>query len=321
MEWDPLLAKGDAVLEAQFLAEKLGETAGKSSSTKQAQAASITLIPFVVFCGNIALWTSAFHLWPLVVLGIQLGMLAFCILLAIVFKDSGSARYVGRLALFMCAATVASFACGFYIYYKFTIYYFSYEDLRRYTNVQASQLPTGFQDSGMLDFARTSHVDITRAVGYKSYAHGGRVFCVAPIMEQSMPLSAEIGFWAIGTDCCSARAHFECGSANDPDAHSGVILLHDDIIAPQALGWVLNLLSDRPWAEFDAALRLQNAVFGTSMAKKHILMHWERYPIKVQEDFRRDGVAASMGCCSLCLAMTFLSGVLYFKYSRGENVK
>eukprot|EP00397_Hematodinium_sp_SG-2012_P051806 GEMP01060933.1.p1 GENE.GEMP01060933.1~~GEMP01060933.1.p1 ORF type:complete len:154 (+),score=36.25 GEMP01060933.1:603-1064(+) len=151
--------------------------------------------------------------------------------------------------------------------------------------------------------------------------HGGRVFCVAPIRDQSMTLSTEIGFWAVGIDCCSKRANFECGSANDPAAHSGVILLQDEVVAPEALRGVLNWFSDRPWAEFDAALRLQNAAFGTSMAKNHILVRWERHPLKVQEDFRRDGEATAVTCCALYFVFALLTGVGYSKYHRGEHVK
>eukprot|EP00397_Hematodinium_sp_SG-2012_P051203 GEMP01059890.1.p1 GENE.GEMP01059890.1~~GEMP01059890.1.p1 ORF type:complete len:103 (+),score=29.87 GEMP01059890.1:100-408(+) len=102
MEWDPLLAKGDAVLEDNFIAEKLGEApAGKRNSKQQAQAASIIVLPFLIFAAHLALWTSVFHAWPFVVLGIQVGTFAFSVLLTIFFKESKSRRYVERLALFM----------------------------------------------------------------------------------------------------------------------------------------------------------------------------------------------------------------------------
>merc|ERR1719193_25254 len=273
----------------------------------------------ILFVTNIQLWTLQFHRFPFVILCLQVGFLTFSAMVVIIFKKEN--RYLYKLGSLLLVTVVTSFLAGFYTYYRFTIYYSSYEDLRVYTNVQATQPSNSFQDSGMLEFSRTTHVDTTRAVGFQSYQNNGRVFCIAPVMEQGMGLDKEVGFWAVGTDCCAPRSHFECGWANDPQAHSGVILLKDELIAPQALGWVLNWVSDRPWYEYERAMMQQNAVFGTKAAQNHILLHWERYPLKIVEDFRRSGLKAVMNFSMLYFIGLIVIAIFHQNYTKMQDTR
>jgi len=272
--------------------------------------------PLGIFTLNTATWAMGFHYHPFLLMCLQICYLAILISLTVIFKETY--RFVFKLGVMMCATLFASFCAGFFLYYKYSIYYYSYEDLRVYTNVQASQSPNGFQDSGMLEFSRTAHVDITRSVGFESPDYAGRIFCVAPVMEAGMPFDTEIGFWAVGTDCCSKRAHFACGYANDPTANSALIELRDELIAPQALFWVINWFSERPWSEYEKAIKMQNEVFGTKVAKNHILLHWERYPIQVMENIRRAAIEGIVHLCILFFVFNMIMGFFYQKYSRHE---
>jgi len=320
MEWDPLLeSKGHEASYAvtpRYKSEKGKVATSAEKSLRKVETVTLMLLPGLLFATNTCCWTLLFHKHPFVILCLQLGFLAFSGMTALIFRTAN--RYFHKLGLLLCMTVCCSFLAGAYVYYKFTIYSFSYADLRVYTNVQATQPSDAFQDSGMVQFSPTSHVDTTRAVGFQSHENAGRVFCIAPVMEQGMSLDQEVGFWAVGTDCCAQRSSFECGWATDPEAHSGVILLKDELIAPQALGWLLNLLSDRPWSEYEHALRQQNAVFGTRPAKNHLLLHWERYPIKVTEDFRRSGIVSAIHFSLYYFILLIILAVMHQKYSRIE---
>ncbi|CAD7942820.1 unnamed protein product, partial [Amoebophrya sp. A25] len=150
---------------------------------------------------------------------------------------------------------------GVVLYSYYMVFYYGYRDLRVFTNVMGSQPVEQFVDAGMLGFAFSTSVDTSRAVGYKSFEEGGRMYCVAPIVDKQQGLSSPVKFWAVGENCCQPRGKFECGDAQNPKAHTGVVLLRPDMFAPATATWIVNE-REGLLRQYERAVDLAQNVFG-----------------------------------------------------------
>jgi len=191
-------------------------------------------------------------------------------------------RWMTYLGVFFAAGNLSGFIMGLYAYYTFLLPYLHYTDLKKHTNVAAGEHALRFADTGMLTFSPGSSVDVTRSVGYMSAKAGARM-CVAPVTDLSMGAQDPINFFAIGTNCCGWRASFACDDAGDSEAHSALLELDmNAIVSP----WTAWLWQDTVSGEgFQAALKLQEAVYGTKAAADVRLLHWARNPLAMQKGF------------------------------------
>jgi len=82
-------------------------------------------------------------------------------------------------------------------------------------------------DGGIVKFSSGSHVDTTKATGFKNR----NVWCVAPIVKDEAPATGSYDFWAIGEDCCSGEVgdFGNClpDSNEEYDAPWGIVLMDD----------------------------------------------------------------------------------------------
>ena len=109
-------------------------------------------------------------------------------------------------------------------YERYLRSYFEVSDLNSYENVDPSRQGNQWMDGGRLNFVEGTIVDVNRTMGFVNF----HTYCVAPI-SATVP-TQRTDFWAVGMDCCGGgtSSDFNCGQVNDPDARSGLRLMHQE---------------------------------------------------------------------------------------------
>jgi hypothetical protein len=240
-------------------------------------------------------------------------VILFCCVIIATLADAKK-KWVKYLGLLCFLAAIFGFASGWYNHYKNMVYYYTYNSLRKYTNVAGSEPPAEFGDAGMVLFTGDTHIDTTRAVGYKNAADGGNMYCVAPIMDSHQGGADPITFWAVGVNCCEPRAHFVCDDAGDGGAKSGLLLLDKEFLVPEDMEWAIEGMGEARSA-FEEPMRLEQAAFGTVAAKQTTLVRWAKDPNKFKDEYKHKGMkvilygVATYAVISLALAL-FVSWTL-----------
>lgn len=248
-------------------------TPGKSgvSISDGLTTAGLTFCPLLVFVVISILFTFAYHRFYDIVWIVVL----FCIVLSLMPLAFGGNRktvaflFLGLLCL---VATIAASACGMYNYHENMFAYWSYLNDGVYTNLLPSEPADSHKDAGKIFFSDDAKVDTSKAVGFKD----GPVYCVAPVLDD-VPI-AKVQYWAVGQDCCSQRADFNCDDSWSPKAHSGVVILESNEWLP----------SHRD--KYMQGVKLAEATFDIISAKDPVFVRWVAEPETVQDDYWRSGV-------------------------------
>jgi len=278
-EADPLLHDSKQKIEdhdagRQAVSEPIGKTI--------LHAFMLGIAPWLTFLLVIAVMFELWHAWTQLAIIILIGILALNVSFAI-FEMAHGHAWLWWLGMLCTAAIVAGIAAGMFNYYKYLLFFFSYSDMKKYTNVPASAHAAGFSDAGMILFTTDSAVDSTAAVGFQDPSQGGTVFCVAPISDAAMGKNDLISFFAVGENCCEERAHFECDGAGDGGAKSGLVMLDVEKLVSST---VASFIADNAAkAAYDSAIKLQSAVFGTGSAKTSIFVRWTKDPVAMQDGY------------------------------------
>lgn len=117
------------------------------------------------------------------------GLLAVGCSLFCIIMDRNNRRkwwfYVGCLSL---AAAFFAWIFGFFVYTGFMRKYEFMTQQTYYSNVLPSELADAHRDAGVIQFATSATVDISKSAGFKDNS----LFCVAPIMTAVMSGRVEL---------------------------------------------------------------------------------------------------------------------------------
>jgi len=278
-ESDPLLAGSKKKIEDHEAGrEAITEPIGKTIL----HATLLAIAPWLTFLLVIFTMWEMWHGWTKLAMVIIAGVLCLNISFAI-FELAHGKAWLWWFGVLCAIGILAGIAAGTFNYYRYLLYYWSYHDLRKYTNVPASQHAAGFADAGMILFTKDSAVDTTGAVGFQDAASAGTVYCVAPIADASMTKNDLVSYFAVGENCCEERANFACDGAGDGGAKSGLVLLDvAKLISPTVAYFVADNQTANAYAN---AMRLQSAVFGTGNAKETVLVRWTKDPVALQDQY------------------------------------
>jgi len=279
-EKEPLLHKADQNIKNYEVNKHLAPESRVSDRPVQAL---LCMVPVIMFTTMMMVMYYLFYMQKALVMLI-LGVISFFWVLVATMADP-KRRWLRYLALLSFLGSISGFTVGWYNHYKNMVYYRTYNSLRKYTNVAGSELPTEFGDAGMVKFTGDTHIDTTRAVGYKNAGDGGNMYCVAPIMDGTMDGSSPITFWAVGVNCCEPRAHFACDDAGDGSAKGALILLDKEFLVPEDMEWAIEGMGESRTA-FIEPMRLEQAAFGTIAAKQTSLVRWAKDPHKFKEEYK-----------------------------------
>jgi len=266
-------------------------TAAKSSGST-AGLLLMVMLPWMMFSVIMVLFTFCYHhfsiiVWLLVII---------CTMMAVMFfvisprnKKGPMYMYLG----FLCTlAIMLGIILGLYNHYEFMMTYWSYNEYRVYTDVLPSEPAAAHADAGTMVFTEDSRVDTTKALGYKA----GKVFCVAPILDDTQ--STRVEYWAAGIDCCSQRADFNCDDAWNPKAKSGVVVIDNG--SPVTSNFDMYM----------KAVHQAEAAYGVVAAKKPIFVRWVADPVKVETEYWTWGIGFLVCCSAIYLLVSIVLGAL-----------
>lgn len=173
-----------------------------------------------------------------------------------------------------------------------------------YHNARASNPSAAYGDAGVIQFSVSSKVDQTQSLGYKKDL---RTHCVAPVAVDLEPAGAAVGYWAVGVDCCSARAAFWCGGAGDARYRYAV--------PEPPRGWLFSRARDY----YEQAVGQAEAVYGLKAEPGYMLLRWlDAEPS--QEMWRLIFIAmAVVGAATFCFLLAAV--VLAVLAARGSGDK
>jgi len=303
MERDPLIQGGTKkIIQHESGAEAEYEPHSKTIL----HAALLGLAPFFIFIAMLAVMFELWHGYTAISLLIITCLVTLNVGFAVFEMAHGKAwlwwvGVLGTLAIF------CGLGAGLFNYYKYLLYFNAYSDMRKYTNVAGSQHAAEFGDAAMFLFTKDTAVDTTSAVGYQDPKAAGRVFCVAPIIDGSMTKNDMISFWAVGENYCEERANFECDASGDASAKSGLVLLAADKLVSSALAWAV--AGGVPTEQYKSAIRLQNAVFGSSNAKKNVFVRWTKDPVQMQDLYWQEAFSMATLQAGLYFVLSMIMGI------------
>jgi len=188
--------------------------------------------------------------------------LAACILLSLGFilLSRGGAWLV--LAFSGLVMSILGLLLGGQAHSKYMEDYMLYKKSPAYHNVLPTEDPGAFKDGAFLEFTRTTRVDTTRGLGYKD----GKLWCVAPVVDGAR---YNVGFWAVGTDCCRARGWFSCGDVGDPSQHAGLVVLDTSHFTSPDIAF------------FKTAARMASQTYGLEIPDDATFVRWGVSPEQV----------------------------------------
>lgn len=281
---------------------------------------SIALAAVTAFVIMIVVWFDLYYKsfsGAVVIFLVLLGAGAFMAVLAnpkVTGRDRPWLFYIS--ALFVLSAFVGLVA-GFFIYFGDLVYYYRYDDMRTYTNVGASQSSYAFGDGGMLLWSEDTRLDPMRSVGYKS-RWDGQTYCVAPVVDSTMTNANPIYYWAVGINCCSARASFTCNDAADLSTRSALVVLEpEDIVRP----WMRWAVAGSAYKKFERAIKLDEATYYTKAANEGVrLVKWSKDPVSMKDDLF-DNAKSNAITVSLVYFLVFLWPLCLFLGWRLTNLE
>jgi hypothetical protein len=186
-------------------------------------------VPFMIFVGLLTLLTSRTrYYYPLTCFTTTFG--TGLVVLAIGYQvvtsiQQRTATGEGEPTwlIFLFGSSLVAYICavclGENVYEVYMQPYHRIMGMGTYTSVDP-RTSSGqvLMDAGRVVFTNSSHLDVTKAMGYK----GLQMYCVAPITMDNATLST-YDFWAVGTDCCTAdHPNFHCGEFHNPKVHAGL---------------------------------------------------------------------------------------------------
>lgn len=221
--------------------------------------------------------------------------------LNVVFCPSDTWRsWIGRMS---AGASLAAIVVGLFVHYSFLVFYNHYESMQTVTNVAASENALQFDGAGTLIFSADTVVDVQRSVGYRD-ANTSTTLCVAPVVDSTMTTEDPVGFFAVGTGCCGWRGSFTCDDVADSSAKGGMLLLEPRMLVSPLASWTVDRAVD--FEAYDAAIKLESAVFGTTVAKNTRILRWLKDVPKEAEKYKQHAMLFALISCVLELIVSTL---------------
>lgn len=177
--------------------------------------------------------------------------------------------YIGSLA---AIALVLGFLVGVIAYRWYFFPYYLNAQYNSFTHVLPSNPSEGYADAGKLIFVEEARVESQLSMGYKD----GGLYCVAPVIDEAT--TSEVGFWAVGQDCCSSRGNFVCDDAWNTDARAAIVVRKDD-----------TFFGGDTFEHYMKAVRQAEAAYEITASRNPVLVRWVLNPTEVQGNYQREG--------------------------------
>lgn len=273
----------------------------------------LTIVTFGAYVTMLVAWFRVYHS------SFTGTVFMFVIVVALGF---GASRFHGDRAWMVgplvAQGAVVGLLVGFMCYFQYLVYYFTYEEMRVYTNIAASEPASEFRDANMFLFTSDTRLDAMRTVGFQS-RFTGQTYCVAPIVDPTMGSSEDIQFYAVGENCCLPRSEYECDESADSTVRSGLVILEPEDIVRPYMRWAV---SGSVYPRYERAVRLQEATYYGHAAPRPKLIRWVRDPRAFKDGFYWNAVGTASLLSTLyflvCVAFGAYGGWLHYKWLTSE---
>lgn len=291
-ERDRLVARSNRMFDPEKM-QKLMPSDGKDKARASALAFSVAAVSSIAYIVMIVFWFRVYHssfpgtLMMLAALLFIGGVMCVCSQEGI----AGRRRpWLFTVGIFWIISTIVGTVVGFVIYFNSLVYFWRYAEMRPYTNVAAAESPDAFLDGSMFLWTEDTRLDAMRAVGFKS-RWNGRVYCVAPIVDNSMTNAQDINFWAVGEGCCEPRAEFHCDDAESMTTRTALALLEPKDVVRDYMRWAVR---DSILPKYENALRLQEATYFTKASPTPRFVRWVSDPVAAKDQYYTDARVAAI---------------------------
>lgn len=235
---------------------------------------SLILYPFICYTSVLLLCFFFWHTHHELVLLLTFVFVTLGVVLCL--SESGAASG-GKLKMFLGALgainAVFGLIIGLLVYSDHMYHYWKISDRSLYQNVLPSSPSKGYDDAGRMYFALDSVIDVENSLGFKV----GSSYCVAPIV--SGDVTSKVSFWAVGIDCCTARAQFTCPHVADPYAHGGAVIMD---------AHPLSLQVDKKMM-FTHAAKQAASVYSLVISDDPIFVQWDVDPDSIMTGYYNSG--------------------------------
>jgi len=283
---------------------------GKDRARALLMSFMLLLSPLVTYTFVTLAWFKIFHDSILGFMVVFASMILICIIISVFSLKwvSGKDRpWLWWLGFFGGQGAIAALFVGFFLYYRYLVYYYRHDEMTAFTNVAPAQDDKAFLDASMFLFTEDARLDVQRAVGYKS-RWTGDTYCIAPIVDQTMTSGAPIYYWAVGTNCCESRASFSCDDAADTTTRSALVALEPEDIVRPYMKWAVR---GSEYERYSRAMFLETATYLTEAAPEPTFVYWTKDPYGKKADYWGEAISlcfeASAAVFALLLVWIYLA--------------
>jgi len=262
----------------------------------------LLLSPLATYASVIWSWFQIYHDSILGFVVIFACIILFCIIISVFsFKwVSGTDRpWLWWLGFFGGQGAIAALFVGFFLYYRYLVYYYRHNEMTNFSNVAPAQDDKAFLDASGFLFTEDARLDVQRAVGYKS-RWTGDTYCIAPIVDQTMTSGAPIYYWAVGTNCCESRASFNCDDAADTTTRSALVALEPKEIVRPYMQWAVRGSS---YERYGKAMLLETATYLTEAAEEPTFVFWTKDPFFKKDNYFKDAISLCLEASAVVFAL------------------
>mmetsp|Transcript_18013 Transcript_18013/g.48307 ORF Transcript_18013/g.48307 Transcript_18013/m.48307 type:complete len:314 (-) Transcript_18013:69-1010(-) len=267
-------------------------------------------IPFTLVCA-----LSSFYMGPVALTLVVLLVLAQG---AVASEVLGRHKAVPWLLLFWVSSVIGALYVGSRNYH---LVYAPYKlaSKGRDKIVPANASASGLRDGRTLTFDASFLLDGERSVGVRAF---GATYCAAPVVSVTTASALndypKVQIWAVGQDCCGARAEFLCDDAGEEGVHGGVVLhrpresdtLMGSLLAPRSF--------DNGWHR---AIQASCALHEMQSATDPVLVAWTKHPDDVLSGWRMDAIIVWLASSFLHLVVTAVAWSVVVASFRAQEME
>jgi len=251
-------------------------------------------LPFTVFL--VVFWTYVFVYANPVPCALLATAALVCAIFCIVMDFRNRRKwwfYVGALSF---VAVFFGLFTGALVWNGLMRKYASMAQQSYYSNVLPSEYADAHRDAGVIQFASSAVVDISKSVGFKDK----RLYCVAPIMTSSM--ASRVEYFAVGIDCCQSRASFSCDDAASVSAREGIVVNKHTFMGDAI---------EANYDLFEEAVSMSEAVYGFTSSDNPIFVHWVNNAEEFEASLYSQTVIASTFTLIGYFALSVVAGMFF----------
>jgi hypothetical protein len=298
MENDPFLTHDPAkTAGTEPAAKRPSKSGGKGPQAGVGGLLLLVLVPFILFTIVLICWCFLFSVneYSTYAITVLIGLLS---LVMIIVDRNNARKFWYNVGILTLIGVIFAVFTGSYIWESSLKNYYLFQANREYHNVLSTESAAARADAGVIVFDPDSIVDISKSVGFKA----GDVYCAAPIMRATQ--LSRVEYWAVGKDCCGARASFTCDDSTTLDARTGMVVFDHSGI------W--GSLITSPFDYWREAVRQAEAAYDLTSSERPLFVRWVKNASTIESEYYNEGVLLYLCMSGIFLLVALGLGIVFW---------